>query len=78
MSEVFWPDASYYTRGGDAEDRINSLDGPDDESGLEGDDDEWECAFPEHCIMQGLHHRSECHTAEDAEEAFARAMRENP
>jgi hypothetical protein len=43
----------------------------DDDS--EDSDDEWECAFPDRCIMQGEHMRSECHTAEDAAE-YAEAM----
>lgn len=42
-----------------------------DETGYEDDEDDqedWECAFPGQCLMPDpLHHRSECHTVEDAE-----------
>lgn len=34
----------------------------------EDDDDSWECAFPDRCLMPSPdHHRSECYTVEDAE-----------
>lgn len=32
------------------------------------DEDEWECAYPDKCLMPSpFHQRSECHTVEDME-----------
>ena len=36
----------------------------DDEPYEDNPDDEEGCQFPDRCCMQGLHRRSECHTAE--------------
>lgn len=44
------------------------------DEGLEDcdDDEEWECAFPDRCLMPSpLHSRSECYTVEDAEAYYA-------
>jgi hypothetical protein len=36
------------------------------------DDEDWECAYPDKCLMPSpLHHRSECYTVEDAEAYYA-------
>jgi hypothetical protein len=40
----------------------------------EDEEDEWGCEFPGKCCMPGDHMRSECYTAEMAEEWY----RENP
>jgi len=40
----------------------------DEEGDYYDEDDEWECAFGEHCLMPSfLHRRSECYTVEMAE-----------
>lgn len=38
---------------------------PDPEQ-LDAEEERWSCADPAHCIMQGLHLRDECYTAEEA------------
>lgn len=40
------------------------------------DEDDWECAYPDICLMPDpFHHRSECHTAADMEAYYAEALR---
>ena len=36
---------------------------------------QWECAFPESCLMPGYHAKSECHTVEMIE-AYERSVRD--
>lgn len=51
-------------------DGINCDDCADE--GMEDDQEDWECAFPDECLMPSpLHHRSECYTVEDAEAYYA-------
>lgn len=35
------------------------------------DEEDWECAYPDQCLMPSpTHHRSECYTVEDAESYY--------
>lgn len=44
----------------------------DRDDSAEDDEEDWECAYPGKCLMPGMgHHRSECHTVEDAEAYYA-------
>lgn len=45
-------------------------DWPDGDDPDEDDEDEWECQFPASCVMPGDHMRSECYTAQMAEEWY--------
>lgn len=55
-------------------DGINCDDCADE--GMEDEQDDWECAYPDKCLMPSpLHQRSECYTIEDAEAYYAEAMR---
>lgn len=48
----------------------------DEQEAMEDDQEDWECAFPDKCLMPSLlHHRSECYTVEDAEGYYAEAER---
>ena len=39
---------------------------------MEDDQEDWECAYPDKCLMPSpLHHRSECYTVQDAEAYYA-------
>jgi hypothetical protein len=36
------------------------------------EDDEWDCAYPDKCLMPSIYHlRGECHTVEDMEAYYA-------
>lgn len=45
---------------------------PFDMREYEDEEEDWECAYPNECLMPSPgHHRSECHTVEDAEAYYA-------
>lgn len=49
---------------------VDSLDYDGDFDEL-NDEDEWECAYPDKCLMPSpLHQRNECYTVEDLEEYY--------